>query len=162
MSEPTPEPKYTNHTHCFLSSRSEIGVLYIEDSAQCGICGITHAEAVQIAYAAEVLAPLTEDTPAPEPLHSALITARRMLRYGAAPLAVVAHIETALIGHGFDLKQIDAEPNGGPPHETTHWGPDPAFGNLTRHLGAREDCSGPDCADDYSDAPVDLYAPEER
>lgn len=27
-----------------------------------------------------------------------------------------------------------------------HWGPDPAFGNLTKHVGPRAQCSGPDCA----------------
>lgn len=27
-----------------------------------------------------------------------------------------------------------------------HWGPDPAFGNLCQHVGPRETCTGPDCA----------------
>lgn len=26
-----------------------------------------------------------------------------------------------------------------------HWGPDPAFGNLCKHIGPKASCSGPDC-----------------
>jgi hypothetical protein len=36
--------------------------------------------------------------------------------------------------------------------ETEHWGPDPAFGNLTKHIGPREQCSGPDCGPDEEEA----------
>lgn len=41
-----------------------------------------------------------------------------------------------------------------PPDDTTemsregigwHWGPDPAFGFMTTHVGPRERCTGPDC-----------------
>ena len=35
-----------------------------------------------------------------------------------------------------------------------HWGPDPAFGNLTKHKGLRETCSGPDCGPDDQESEI--------
>ncbi|MFI7678527.1 hypothetical protein [Actinophytocola sp. NPDC049390] len=35
-----------------------------------------------------------------------------------------------------------------PEERLHHYGPDPGHGGLTRHIGSRKNCSGPDCDDE--------------